>query len=87
MGKVKSHEKERKSRGRDSTTITITIIIPFLVGRPPPGKWFSSLRLCGGSGLGEKKTLNTSVVGTIRNSKSRCVPEIGFNGFKISLNI
>ena len=34
----------------------------FLVGRPPPGKWFSNLRLCGGSGLGEKKTLNTSVV-------------------------
>ena len=60
MGKVKKHENARKSRGRGSTIITTT---PFLVGRPPPGKWFSSLRLCGGSGLGEKKTLNTSVVG------------------------
>ena len=36
---------------------------PVSGGQTPPGKWFSSLRLCGGSGLGEKKTLNTSVVG------------------------
>ena len=57
--KIRENERKPKLKG----TITIT---PFLVGRPPPGKWFSSLRLCGGSGLGEKKTLNTSVVGIIR---------------------
>ncbi len=34
-------------------------------GQNPPGQWFSSLRLCGRSGLGQKKTLNTSVVGKI----------------------
>ena len=56
--KIRENERKPKVRG---TTITTTT--PFLVGRPPPGKWFSSLRLCGGSGLGEKKTLNTSVVG------------------------
>ena len=61
---MKIRENERKSKVRGTTTTIITTT--FLVGRPPRGKWFSSLRLCGGSGLGEKKTLNTSVVGIIR---------------------
>ena len=60
--KIRENERKPKLRGTITTTITTT---PFLVGKPPRGKWFSSLRLCGGSGLGEKKTLNTSVVGKI----------------------
>ena len=63
---MKIRENERKPKLRGTITTIIITIIPFLVGRPPRGKWFSSLRLCGGSGLGEKKTLNTSVVGIIR---------------------
>ena len=63
---MKIRENERKPKLRGTTTTTTITIIMFLVGRPPPGKWFSNLRLCGGSGLGEKKTLNTSVVGIIR---------------------
>ena len=67
---MKRYENERKPRGRGTTTTIITIIIiittPFLVGRPTLRKWCSNLALCGRSGLGEKKTLNTGVVGITR---------------------